>query len=164
VHPLIPGIDNPAGTPPPRTGPVLPPPEGTAPQADTVPVGAAAAARASSSSHSPWTPVAGRSSAANASPPTGVAAELSAPSWAAAALADVSRSRVSPRGIGLPGSPAAPSGASGSGASALGGISITWLAVLMALAGLVALLFERLTLAPAAWRSTARIALLERPG
>ena len=109
-------------------------------------------------------PGAGGSRALGASPSTGAAAELSAQSWATVALDDVSRSVASPRGIGLPGSPAAPSGASSGGASPLGGISITWLAVLMALAGLVALLFERLTLAPAAWRSTARIALLERPG
>jgi hypothetical protein len=60
--------------------------------------------------------------------------------------------------------PGAPGGASGTGAPSLGGLSFTWLAVLLALAGLVALLFQRLLLAPAAWRSTALVALLERPG
>jgi hypothetical protein len=34
----------------------------------------------------------------------------------------------------------------------------------MALAGLAALMFERFSVAPAAWRSVARLALLERPG
>jgi hypothetical protein len=77
------------------------------------------------------------------------------------ALAQASQPRPSP---GAPGLPTAPGGLSGNGTAAPGGISLSFLAVLMALAGLAALLFERLTLAPAAWRSVARIALLERPG
>ena len=77
------------------------------------------------------------------------------------ALAQASQPRPSP---GAPGLPTAPGGLSGNGISSPGGISLSFLAVLMALAGLAALLFERLTLAPAAWRSVARIALLERPG
>jgi hypothetical protein len=80
-----------------------------------------------------------------------------------AATAQASHATGSLDGLGLPGSPVAPSGAA-AGSPAPGGISLSFLAILMALAGLAALIFERLNLAPAAWRSVARLALLERPG
>src|SRR5581483_7855851 len=76
-------------------------------------------------------------------------------------VAQASQPRPSP---GAPGLPKAPGGLLGNGTAPPGGISLSFLAVLMALAGLAALLFKRLNLAPVAWRSVARIALLERPG
>jgi len=96
--------------------------------------------------------------------PPGTAVSPSTLGWPVIPPAEASLSRPSPGAPGLPMAPGAPGGLSGSGASPFGGFSLSWLAVLMALAGLVALLFERLVVAPAAWRSVALVALLERPG
>ncbi len=96
---------------------------------------------------------------------SGTAVGATTQGWRAVAPAEGSLSRPSPGGSELPKAPGAPGGGgSGSGPSPSGGFSLSWLAVLMALAGLAALLFERLVLAPAAWRSVALVALLERPG
>ena len=95
----------------------------------------------------------------------GTAVNPTTQGWRASAPAEGSLSRPSPGGTELPTAPGAPGGGiSGTGSSPSGGFSVSWLAVLMALAGLVALMFERLVLAPAAWRSVALVALLERPG
>ena len=84
--------------------------------------------------------------------------------WRPAVPPEASHSGASPGGPALPATPGAPGGVTGNGAPPLGGLSFTWLAILLALSGLAALLFKRLVLAPAAWRSVARIAVLERPG
>jgi hypothetical protein len=83
--------------------------------------------------------------------------------WRSGTHPAASRSGSLGRSVGLPAAPAAPAGASGGGSSA-GGPPISMPAVLLALAGLAALSFQRLLLAAAAWRSVALVALLERPG
>jgi hypothetical protein len=55
-------------------------------------------------------------------------------------------------------------GAASAGASGSGSSHGFFIALLLALGGLAALLCERLRLAPARWRPAAFIALLERPG
>ena len=99
------------------------------------------------------------------SPAGGTSAILLGETTPIATLADASGSQASPGASGIYPAPGSPGGAAGTTAPPPGGgLSFTWLAVLMALAGLAALLFERLRVPSAAWRSLALISLLERPG
>jgi hypothetical protein len=75
------------------------------------------------------------------------------------ALSEAPGPRPAPRAPGTPTTPAA-GGLSGGGPGPFGSYWLELLAFLIAFAGLAA----RFLVAPAAWRSTAIVALLERPG